>query len=268
MAYTVQTKIASRGYHVYKNVNWGNAKEGDKVTIEIETDKESKKIDPYCCSIKAMIGNPKQIATVGHIPREISRHVYYFLKEEGGKVDGFVFNTKYRPSPIPSGGLEIPLMLSFKSPRYVTHTKMKGFLDNLYNWDYEPEINDSENEGEEETIEIAINEEDSEVLKPKKKRKPPRIEEESSDEDQRKGEECEDSEVLKPKKKMKPPRIEEESSDEDQRKGEECEDSEVLKPKKKMRPTRIEEESSDEDQRKNIFSNLSNNLELEIIIEK
>ena len=42
MAYTV--KIASLGYHVYKNVNWGNVKADEKVTIEIETSKDLSKL--------------------------------------------------------------------------------------------------------------------------------------------------------------------------------------------------------------------------------
>ena len=40
VAYTVQAKIASRGYHVCKNVNWENVKAGEKVTIQIETNKD------------------------------------------------------------------------------------------------------------------------------------------------------------------------------------------------------------------------------------
>ena len=104
----------------------------EKVTIVIETNKDSIKINPCCCAVKAIVGNPVKLATAGHIPREISRHVYFFLKEEGGKVEGFVYSTKYRPSPIPAGGLEIPLMLSFKSPRYLAHQKMKNFLAQLY----------------------------------------------------------------------------------------------------------------------------------------
>ena len=39
----VQAKIAARGYHVYTNLAWSNAKQGDSVTVEIETNKESKK---------------------------------------------------------------------------------------------------------------------------------------------------------------------------------------------------------------------------------
>ena len=64
-----------------------------------------------------MVGQPPQLKTVGHIPREISRHVVFFLKEENGKIEGSVHSTQYRYSPIPAGELEIPLMLTFKSAR-------------------------------------------------------------------------------------------------------------------------------------------------------
>ena len=37
----VQAKIAARGYHVYKNLAQSSDKQGDFVTMEIETDKES-----------------------------------------------------------------------------------------------------------------------------------------------------------------------------------------------------------------------------------
>ena len=40
MAYSFQAKIAARGYHVYKNLAWNNAKQGDFLTVEIETDKK------------------------------------------------------------------------------------------------------------------------------------------------------------------------------------------------------------------------------------
>ena len=71
MAYSFQAKIAARGYHVYKNLTWSNAKQGDFGTVEIETDKESKKIDPYCSAIKALVDIPRQLKTLGHVPREI-----------------------------------------------------------------------------------------------------------------------------------------------------------------------------------------------------
>ena len=37
MAYSFTAIVASRGYHVYKNVSWTNAKVGEKVTVEMET---------------------------------------------------------------------------------------------------------------------------------------------------------------------------------------------------------------------------------------
>ena len=40
MVYIFLVKIAARGYHVYKNLAWNNAKQGDFVTVEIETDKK------------------------------------------------------------------------------------------------------------------------------------------------------------------------------------------------------------------------------------
>ena len=45
--------------------------------------------------------------TVGHIPRELSRHTRYVI-QEGKQFEATVHNTKARPSPSVQGGLEIP----------------------------------------------------------------------------------------------------------------------------------------------------------------
>ena len=37
MAYSFTAAVASRGYHVYKNTSWTNAKVREKVTVEMET---------------------------------------------------------------------------------------------------------------------------------------------------------------------------------------------------------------------------------------
>ena len=37
--YSFKAKIASRGYHVFKETFWSNAKEGDEVKVELETNK-------------------------------------------------------------------------------------------------------------------------------------------------------------------------------------------------------------------------------------
>ena len=43
---------------------------------------------------------------IGQIPREISRFCHYFVNN-GGFIEARVQQSKYRPSPIPNGGLEI-----------------------------------------------------------------------------------------------------------------------------------------------------------------
>ena len=50
--YPFDSKVTSRGYHVYRNSTWQNVKSGDKVKVEIKTNKPSKPIDPYACTIK------------------------------------------------------------------------------------------------------------------------------------------------------------------------------------------------------------------------
>ena len=125
------------------------------------------------------------------------------MKEENGRIEGTVYSTKYWPSPIPAGGLEIPLMLTFKSTRYVTHQKMKDFMTSLYSYEYEPQkINskDEENDDINFIIEQDEDEENSEVvLKPKKRQKQPIISETSESSE---NEVCsEHSEVVKANKK-------------------------------------------------------------------
>ena len=47
-----QAKIVSQGYHVYKNTTWVDAREEDEVKVDIKTNKESIKVDPYACAIR------------------------------------------------------------------------------------------------------------------------------------------------------------------------------------------------------------------------
>ena len=74
--------------------------------------------------------------TVGHIQREDLRHTYFYIKEEGRHIDSSVLSTQYCRSPIPSGGFEIPLMMTFRSSRYITHQKMKDLMTKLYCYDH------------------------------------------------------------------------------------------------------------------------------------
>ena len=78
--YSFDSKIASRGYHVYRNSTWQNAKSGDKVKVEIETNKSSKSIDPYACAIKIKHKFFDTWLAKRHILRETSRHFHFFSK--------------------------------------------------------------------------------------------------------------------------------------------------------------------------------------------
>ena len=161
--YSFKAKIASRGYHVFKETSWSNAKEGDEVKVELETNKSSNKIDPYACAIRAKEEYFKGWKTVGHIPREISRHVYFFIKSEGGSVNGTVISTKYRTSPIPAGGLEIPLLLTFSCSKAINFGKMKTFVQTLYDYNFNGTVIEEENSDDEDEI-IVINESDSQTV--------------------------------------------------------------------------------------------------------
>ena len=161
--YSFKAKIASRGYHVFKETSWSNAKEGDEVKVELETNKSSNKIDPYACAIRAKEEYFKGWKTVGHIPREISRHVYFFIKSEGGSVNGTVISTKYRTSPIPAGGLEIPLLLTFSCSKAINFGKMKTFVQTLYDYNFNGTVIEEENSDDEDEI-IVINESDSRTV--------------------------------------------------------------------------------------------------------
>ena len=70
-----------------------------------------------------------------------SRHAYYFIRTEGGFVNSSVISTKYRPSPVPSGGLEIPLLFKFSCLEQKTFEKMRSFVDSLPAGNYILKVN-------------------------------------------------------------------------------------------------------------------------------
>ena len=145
-AFTFRATVTSRGYHVYKTTSWTNAKVGDKVAVELQTTAFSIETDPYACAIRVKNKYFSNLITAGHIPREISPHVHFFIKTEDGKVNGHVKSLTYRPSSIPSGGLEIPLKLTFSYGQRETLDIMNAFINSLYDWNYTDIVNPEENE--------------------------------------------------------------------------------------------------------------------------
>ena len=49
MAYLFTATVASKSYHVYKNISWANTKVGEKVTVEMETKIPLLEVDPSIC---------------------------------------------------------------------------------------------------------------------------------------------------------------------------------------------------------------------------
>lgn len=80
--YSFEAKIASSGYHVYNNTTGVDAKEDGEIQVEIKTNKDSIKVNPYACAIRVKSKYFDVAKTVGYISTEISRHIYFFIKKE------------------------------------------------------------------------------------------------------------------------------------------------------------------------------------------
>ena len=120
---------ASRGFHVYREI-W-KPKLGQELKVNQEV---GNVVDPFAISLEAKIpGKLTNFDIVGHIPREISRFCHYFINY-GGIIEARVRCSKYRPSPIPSGGLEIPILLLLKkgNATKLTFEKMEELLEEFY----------------------------------------------------------------------------------------------------------------------------------------
>ena len=69
-----------------------------EINVELETDAKSLSTNLYVCTIKAKRSYFIVWRAVGHIPREISCYVYFFIKEENGKVFGTLRSLKCKVS--------------------------------------------------------------------------------------------------------------------------------------------------------------------------
>ena len=104
-----QINCASRGFHVCRNI-W-SPKTGQNLVVRQEVGNYH---DPFPMSVRANIpGKLTNLDIVEQIPRKISRFCHYFVNY-GGFIEARVRESKYRPSPISNGGLEIPITLIIK----------------------------------------------------------------------------------------------------------------------------------------------------------
>lgn len=106
MEVTLKTKLASRGWHIYQKTTWPNPQKGQEVFAVKEKNQDALASDPYAIAWKRLAAGKIAAEVVGHLPREVSRFVHFFL-ERGGSLTGTVSSGRYVPSPIPKGGLEI-----------------------------------------------------------------------------------------------------------------------------------------------------------------
>ena len=125
MEISFEMQVASRGWHKYGKTIWKNPKIGELLQAKREANPVALNIDPY--SVAWMLKRKDKLVpiVVGHIPREISRFVWFFLGY-GGDVKGKVHSQKCQASPIPNGGLEIIL-----TARFSITDKKKEILEHL-----------------------------------------------------------------------------------------------------------------------------------------
>ena len=81
--YYFSAEAGSRGYHVYRNTSWNQICVNEEVVVLKEKNIVELQIDPYCCAITITRVGKIVPGTVGHIPREIFRFVYFYLHEQG-----------------------------------------------------------------------------------------------------------------------------------------------------------------------------------------
>ena len=102
--------VDSRGYHVYQTT-WKAPSLTDKLSLKLEPLNEE---DPHAVAVI------RQSDVVGHIPREISRHVFWFIKV-GSTTQLKLHSTKLYQSPIALKGLDFLLDVTF----LLLHLSMK-----------------------------------------------------------------------------------------------------------------------------------------------
>ena len=124
---------ASRGWYVYGKTVWQNTRRGEKLGARKKDNKEATKIDKYAITwtIKR---KDKLLTAIRQIPREILRFTKFFINY-GGRIEAKFFSSLYNPSPISSGGLEIPLVVKCLISK--EETAILKQLQKLINLNYE-----------------------------------------------------------------------------------------------------------------------------------
>lgn len=120
---------ASRGFHEYRKI-WA-----PRINQQLTVKPESENLfDPYAIGLFTKIrGKIEPLSLVGHLPREISRFCKFFI-EYGGNIEANVCDIKFRRSPLPQGGLEIPITVTVlkNHASQKIYSKMQAFMKEYY----------------------------------------------------------------------------------------------------------------------------------------
>jgi hypothetical protein len=113
MTETFEFLTGLRGFHVYCNtVNWVPYT-GQNISFKRE---HNNKHDNFAVAGKTLLKGRIGPITVGHVPRELSRHTWYAI-QCGAQFEAAVHDTKARPSPLVQGGLEIQIRVKVVWPQ-------------------------------------------------------------------------------------------------------------------------------------------------------
>ena len=83
-----------------------------KQQLVFKQEKDNKH-DRFAVAGQTILTETLFYSTVGHIPIELSRYIWYAL-QRGADIRGEVKSIRYKPSLLIQGGLEIPIEVTVK----------------------------------------------------------------------------------------------------------------------------------------------------------
>ena len=90
----------------------------------------------------------------------LSKSKIVFLTIGSHEISGYLVSNNYKPSPIPAGGLEVPLLLTFSVKNEEIFEQMKEFVTTLYDYEYtgmKEDESEDEKSDHENVIEVKLN---------------------------------------------------------------------------------------------------------------
>ena len=135
MTNTIKSAIGLRGFHYYHTKEKWVPFLGQHLTFKREHNNPE---DKFAVAGQAALPGRLAPVTVGHIPREISRYMWYAIAH-GADVTGKVDSPDPQRSPLLQGGLEIKVILTIiweNEENEENMMKLKAKLESVSSEDY------------------------------------------------------------------------------------------------------------------------------------